>query len=201
MAKLIFLDIDGVLNSSNYTLSQYADQKNEYRDPVQSLDSNALKLLKMVVAETKADIVISSTWRKEFTIPELKTIFAEAGWPDIPVIGYTPATIKNFRGEEVAQFLDLFTQDNDLDGFVIIDDSSDYYIGDDLDASFRFNQPLVLTDARIGFCYKDVLGVFYYLCPEHPLVSYLKEEVNFKSKVSVPQPWITSQAFGLTHDM
>ena len=60
MMKVIFLDIDGVLNSD------------EYFDKIENLnvqgiereiDVNKIKLLKRAVDETKAKVVLTSSWR------------------------------------------------------------------------------------------------------------------------------------------
>ena len=60
MMKVIFLDIDGVLNSY------------EYFDKIENLnvqgiereiDVNKIKLLKRAVDETKAKVVLTSSWR------------------------------------------------------------------------------------------------------------------------------------------
>ena len=179
MAKIIFLDIDGVLNSFNFTLSK-PDTVQTYRDPRKEIDPVALGVLKNIVGSIDAKIVITSTWRKEFSKDEFCNIMRDCGWTDFPLLGYTPVTMKNFRGEEVAQFLEEYVQDYELDTYVIVDDSNDYYLTSDLDASFRFNQPLVRVDPRVGFNYVDALGVFYYLDREHKLYKALKEEYLFK---------------------
>ena len=54
--KVIFLDVDGVLNSEKDLLE--AKGKSELFD-------RPLILLKELVESTKAKIVVSSTWRKE----------------------------------------------------------------------------------------------------------------------------------------
>ena len=54
--KIIFLDIDGVLNSAKYDKKRTADDGN--------IDTTRLPLLKHIVDSTKAKIVLTSTWRK-----------------------------------------------------------------------------------------------------------------------------------------
>lgn len=186
--RLLFLDIDGVLNSYQHTLIK-PHLVGEVRKPEDAINETCLGLLKYVVNETKSKIVVTSTWRKEYSQDELCSIFKNVGW-DIPLIGYTCSTDKNFRGEEVARFLDMYVQDNDLEAYVIVDDSSDYYLGEGLNMDFRFNQPLVRTDPRIGFSYKEVLGVLHYLMPEHSVIADLKIELEFRNKVHVDTPWL-----------
>ena len=54
--KVIFLDIDGVLNSAEY------DRQRTEKDG--NIDTTRLPLLKDLADETKAVIVLSSSWRK-----------------------------------------------------------------------------------------------------------------------------------------
>ncbi|MCG6912835.1 hypothetical protein LJE86_02875 [bacterium BMS3Abin03] len=55
---MIFLDIDGVMNSSNYYKT--INIKNEYWDRFNPL---SVELLKRLAEETDAKIVITSSWR------------------------------------------------------------------------------------------------------------------------------------------
>ncbi len=56
--KVIFLDIDGVLNSINYV-------KNSGKFGV-VVDPERIKLLKTIVTATDAEIVLSSSWREHW---------------------------------------------------------------------------------------------------------------------------------------
>jgi len=56
--KIIFLDIDGVLNSLKYDRNRTVKQGN--------IDETRLPLLKKLVDETGALIVLSSSWRKHW---------------------------------------------------------------------------------------------------------------------------------------
>lgn len=57
MRKIIFLDIDGVLNSADYL--DHTKHCNGYSD----INPKKVKLLKKIVDRTGAEIVLSSTWR------------------------------------------------------------------------------------------------------------------------------------------
>lgn len=57
--KVIFLDIDGVLNSRIY------DRKRDWNAQT-DVDETRLPLLKKIVQETGAKIVLSSTWREHW---------------------------------------------------------------------------------------------------------------------------------------
>ena len=54
--KVIFLDIDGVLNSGAY------DRRRNWNE-LTDIDESRLPLVKQIVDQTGAVIVLSSTWR------------------------------------------------------------------------------------------------------------------------------------------
>ena len=58
MRKVIFLDIDGVLNSVKY------DRERRLQDG--NIDESRLLLLRAIVDVTGADIVLSASWRKHW---------------------------------------------------------------------------------------------------------------------------------------
>ena len=60
--NVIFLDIDGVLNSMDYFTS--AEYINQYRaDGFRDIDENKVILLKQLCDKSKATLILSSTWR------------------------------------------------------------------------------------------------------------------------------------------
>ena len=73
--KIIFLDIDGVLNSEKFykDLSQYirwkkAKEEGKSRDEqiaIASIDPEAVQWVWYIINHTQASLVISSTWRSE----------------------------------------------------------------------------------------------------------------------------------------
>lgn len=58
--KVIFLDVDGVLNSRAFTMWQI--ENNGHAD-VDQIDPKEVMLLGQLVKETGAEIVVTSTWR------------------------------------------------------------------------------------------------------------------------------------------
>jgi len=102
--KIIFLDIDGVLNN--------------YSTPGECLcwESSLVKILKRVIRETGAEIVLSSTWRKIERHCDIITDDMQINY-----IGRTPSLYKK-RGIEIQAWLD----DNPgVEKFIILDDDSD----------------------------------------------------------------------------
>ena len=62
--KVIFLDFDGVLNSSNYSASLFkAGKPTQDENGNELFDPETIKRLNRIVDQTEAMIVISSSWR------------------------------------------------------------------------------------------------------------------------------------------
>lgn len=113
--NIIFLDIDGVLNSDKYFDSI---SNKECINPVDRLmldiDMSKVKLLLEVINKTNAKIVITSSWRRMKLYPYIKERLVSMG---LPVVGETPF-LEGQRGEEIRAYL----ADNQVDNFCIIDD-------------------------------------------------------------------------------
>jgi hypothetical protein len=145
--KVVFLDIDGVLNSKEYVLKLEARHKALGHDReactcfklYQQIDPAAVARVNRLVAATGAKIVISSSWRKLFDPPELHRMLSEHGLI-ADIIGETPDAYDEslrpdlkleyglegsriFRGHEIDYWLRYTGKD--VDRFVIFDDDSD----------------------------------------------------------------------------
>ena len=66
--KIIFLDVDGVLNSQNYLLNSNNKISN-------SINPKKITLLKELVDETGSNIVVTSAWRLSKNFQILKNVF------------------------------------------------------------------------------------------------------------------------------
>ncbi|MBQ9429351.1 MAG: hypothetical protein IJU41_07410 [Clostridia bacterium] len=135
--KVIFLDIDGVLNSKVY------DRQRGEADG--NIDKTRLPLLKRLADETGADIVLSSSWRRRWEKDpaacdpagrELCATFAEAG---LAILDKTPCLEKRSRADEVRAWLSAHPG---VQSFVIFDD--DIFGWGDL------SDRLIATNAYIG---------------------------------------------------
>lgn len=127
--KVIFLDIDGVLNSMDWYKRRTrvkAETWKEYN--VQEFDPEAVKLLKRIIDETGAKIVLSSTWRLH---EDNRQGVRDQG---IDFISHTPrlprpsGTSVEYceRGREIKAWLDhMYTPDDTPLRYVIIDDDTD----------------------------------------------------------------------------
>jgi hypothetical protein len=151
--RLIFLDIDGVLNSSVHLEFKALSMPDESiflsLDPAASINQENLNLLHILVDKTQSQIVISSTWRKDryfvdphaseaIKIEKFKDLFAQKGWINAPIIGTTPV-LSGFRGQEVATFLDDFSRHHRIDDYLIFDDDSDYIFNPDNLPEYRYD--------------------------------------------------------------
>ena len=118
--KIIFLDIDGVLNSKAY------DYKRNWNEQTY-IDETRLPLLKKIVDETGARIVLSSTWREHWEKQSEKcdgdgiymnNTFQKFGleiYDKTPYLGLSAD-----RPEEIKAWLEC--AEEPIESFVIIDD-------------------------------------------------------------------------------
>ena len=119
--KVIFLDIDGVLNNWQSMQDDTWSSERTWR----GWDTSALARLVFIAAQTNAKIVISSTWRKFIgtTVDWWNEQFLEAG-TSLKCVGLTNCSRNGFRGREVADWVDTCPG---LTAYVILDDDSDFY--------------------------------------------------------------------------
>ena len=120
--KLIFLDIDGVMNCDDYYVSNnFAEKRDEYGHLFYDV---SVYWLNKLINETEAKIVISSTWRMsgKQIMKEMWKHRNMAGevidiTPILPRIGKRSAP----RGLEI----DYWLYENQVDSYMILDDDSD----------------------------------------------------------------------------
>ena len=110
--KIIFLDIDGVLNHEEWYKSGRAHETylatGETDIKAYNFDPESWKWIQKLIDETGAKIVLSSSWRcydLASTIEEYKNT---AFKPIIDnLVGVTPALMSRNRGEEIHRFFDI----------------------------------------------------------------------------------------------
>lgn len=125
MNKIIFLDIDGVLNSQNtfrdnheyskFFVKYMSDNVNDriiYK--MLDIDLDKVFMVRDICTLTGAKVVISSTWRRSRWYPLIEEKLTSLG---IPIVGVIPYINSN-RGEQIRKYL----EDNEVDDFVILDD-------------------------------------------------------------------------------
>ena len=124
--KIIFLDIDGVLNYNN--CKELTSTGSLF------VNDNKIKILKEIIDKTDAKVVLSSTWRIGWRHLELGNMSSDLAIDfmelrdklrefDIELYDKTPILDKFMRrrGEEIKEWLDTH---DDIEGYVIIDDMS-----------------------------------------------------------------------------
>lgn len=128
--KIIFLDIDGVLNSDLW----YQKQKGkENTDFTYHLDPHCVLQLNKVISKTHAKIVISSNWRKRYSKEEIFEALKKVGFKG-EVISATPNLTSNnkdfIRGNEIMKWCRenesiIGCRYQDYKDYAIIDDNTD----------------------------------------------------------------------------
>lgn len=136
--KLIFLDIDGVLNHQLWFNAQSITNRfnvAEYHSSM--LDPARVEILNYIIFKTNAKVVVSSSWRKTHTKEKLQSLLEGRGFKG-EIIGTTPCLSfsgvlgYNYsvpRGNEIKAWLELNKGilNNKLSKvpYVILDDDSD----------------------------------------------------------------------------
>lgn len=117
--KVIFLDIDGVLNSSR-TVAAFGRFPYDLAPGLPYFDLVALGMVRRLCDETGARVVISSTWRIGRNVTDFVPL-------QLPVVGLTPIK-RASRGHEIAAWLSDQCPGS-VEAYVILDDDSDMLPG------------------------------------------------------------------------
>ena len=133
LIKLMFLDIDGVLNSETFYKNKSEQELfKEEGYPLCEIDPSAIEKINKIIRQTKAKVVISSSWRLGRSIQNLQDIFNKKGFigtiDDItPHLRYIGNDNTVPRGCEIETYLnDNFEYDIKTNiKYVIIDDDID----------------------------------------------------------------------------
>lgn len=126
--KIIFLDIDGVLNTLE-TFKQNMILYNQTGQRQLEIDEFRIEYLKKIIEATNAKIVLSSSWRVFFKKEEGKIIPTNKKGLDllnllnkynIEIYDITPFDENRYRQNEI----DAYLNKNVVSSFIIIDDES-----------------------------------------------------------------------------
>lgn len=131
--KVIFLDVDGVLN---------------YKNSKSKVDDEKVKLIKQIVDETNAKIVLSSDWRYYLNTDDedIALLIRTLSKYGIKIMSSTPITKHGYRGAEIYQWINEW-HGEPIESFVILDDRDDMK---------PYMDRLVQTDFDYGLVKKDV---------------------------------------------
>lgn len=126
--KIIFLDIDGVLNTTN----TFRLRKEEYKKTGKyrlAIDEYRVGYLKRIIDECDAKIVLTSAWRRDFIkkgdkiIPveenaqKLQELFLKYGIEIYDIVSVDSADKK--REQQIKEWLE---KRDDIENYIIIDD-------------------------------------------------------------------------------
>lgn len=152
--KVIFLDIDGVLNCSTSKSFCHDD----LCGIIHGIDSDKVKRLAKIVEATGAQIILSSDWKDGWEKYYTSQKPSHAKYLDnhlykkgkLTIKDKTPNTHKGswFRGSEILAYLRAH---QDIENYVILDDT----FFDDF-ANKEIEEHLVLTNREIGLTDGDV---------------------------------------------
>lgn len=147
MEPILFLDFDGVLNSVSYevTKKNVDDFSGFYG---LEIDENAVILLNLCLKWVpNLNVVISSSWRTEYSLNEIYDILFANGFRYIDrIVGITPKTFKT-RGDDIQEYC---IQHN-IQTYCILDDGTDM-----LPHQMKH---FVQTHAANGITFLDVLKI------------------------------------------
>lgn len=128
--KIIFLDIDGVLNYTNWYVSErYQDMQMDENTEI-DIDPECAKRIVNICNETDAKIVITSDWRLSWYGTILR--LGRGGISENYILDKTPeriwlkflnTKIDTSRGAEISDWLEAHPE---CTNYVIIDDRTDF---------------------------------------------------------------------------
>ena len=156
MKKIVFLDIDGVLNSNFWN----ENHQREISDGT-LIDESKVKLLCKLIKDTDAQIILHSGWKYWFD-SDLKPLCREAEnlrglleKEGLTIAGVTPdhATdeirkSKKFSLVKAGEILTWLKQHNDVDSWVVLDDLDLH--------SVEIGMHQIRTDQCTGLTIEDV---------------------------------------------
>ncbi len=158
--KVVFLDVDGVLNTSKTFERVYQLFKNTGKKEIE-IDPFRLEYLKRIIDKTNSKIVLSSTWRRFFTKENNKIIpINEKGKLLFDMLNnynieiYDILSFDNDINRE-GLIMDWLSK-NEVDSFIIIDDEPSLFniLLDNLirTSKVKNNQMLTNMDDCFGLC-------------------------------------------------
>ena len=167
--KVLFLDIDGVLNSENWFAYRIYCVKNNMVNILMNfvetddrnikhkwtmLDDRVIANLNRIIEETGCKVVLSSSWRSPseseniFTQDLLKLKGFKYEFYDVtPRLWFSDFSTR--RGEEINVWLDKESEKHEIESFVILDDDSDML-------PEQMNN-FIHVDGQVGLTDRDVL--------------------------------------------
>ena len=167
--KVLFLDIDGVLNSENwFGYRLYCIKNNMFNEVINFVNTNderikyklsmiddrAIANLNRIIEETGCKVVLSSSWRScveaENTLTEylLKLKGFKYEFYDVtPRLWFNDFSIR--RGEEIKFWLDKESEKHEIESFVILDDDYSDILPEQMNNFIHIDGQVGLTDKDV----------------------------------------------------
>lgn len=165
--RVLFLDIDGVLNSAQSAELYYGFVQEAKSDfvtfkPNLAKDATSGEFCPIAVSNLNwilksvpdLKIVVSSFWRWGRTVEGLQEIFTWLGLPSDRIISTTPIIHSVARGVEILKWLEL---NPGITQYAVVDDDNDMG-GVPAESVF-------LTDPYIGLDYRRAIGIIHHFEP------------------------------------
>ena len=175
--KILFLDVDGVLNSKQHFLA-IKGFKVPGADTLSDADLFAMKrdvaaqnmwVLGYILDQVPdLKIVISSAWRLHYDIESFKELFKIYKLDGSRIIGKTPKKLSSERAHEIREWLNECNVTNLLEGnrdscerWLAVDDHVIFDLGDNM----KSNE--FLTDSWVGLTMHDAFKIIKHFHPEY----------------------------------
>lgn len=154
--EILFLDIDGVLNSWQHLL--YSKDRNIKGN--KNLCPIAMANLNYILDTCpKIEIIIHSNWTKFLDLDTVKDILEINGFNhNNRVAGTTPKKLSSNRWNEIRMYLD--DHPGEVDSFIILDDREipkEY--SSDCDTYNKMYDNFLLIDQRVGLTFYNVMKI------------------------------------------
>jgi len=160
--KIIFLDIDGVMNSDLFSQKRNQEQRKKKRYKGDNIDEQCVEYLNELIKDTGAKVVISSSWRKDGIDYCRKHLEAKGFVGEI--IDITPNLRHEgcLRGNEIYHWINKNTEilgvknGSDFKEYVIFDDDSDMLLWQ--------QDNFILVDSHCGLTPNQCYRAKFILC-------------------------------------
>lgn len=125
--NIIFLDIDGILNSHKFEIERDINSTEAYIPYYSDIDPKRIKLLQKILNKfPNIKIVISSSWRDSLSVKEFKNLFSHFGINSKYIIDKTSDNMN--KQDSIKKWI----KENNVNKFIILDDDNLFSLNDKL---------------------------------------------------------------------